>query len=510
MSLTKLNTKIHLFVLVIIGLLFALPLLINGCLLAHDTWAHLVYAKHFSEQLWQGDLYPRWLYNMNYGLGSPTFFFYAPIPYYFSSLFFPWLNPDHAACNQLSLSCTLALILSGITSYFFLREIVDKNSALLASIIYMIWPYHLEIDLYKRFAFAEYWSFVWMPLILYFTIKLVKGSSLNILGLAISYSCLVLTHLATFIIFFPVPIGYALLIGSRQGWKKVLFRLILAIILMMGLSAIYWFPAMTTQDSISMETIQTKAFFYANNFFFTGPKVEHNKLFWKSLEILTILTGMLAFSSWKISRKHSKVDVIVQSNYWLFVAVLSIFMMLPLSELLWELVPIIQRIQFPWRFNTILTVANTILLALAIDTIKIKRIFFSKENLLKIAVYLFTISLVIVVLQLLATQKKAIFWGSNNTIIIITIIALILVFSTNYKILINSKNKKYLAIICILTTSIFVHSILIMSVSIKALNNENINDILEYSQGAAEHRPQWVPPQIFYQSGEIQYGKNFR
>ena len=31
---------------------------------------HLVWAKHFSEQFWAGELYPRWLFRMNSGLGS--------------------------------------------------------------------------------------------------------------------------------------------------------------------------------------------------------------------------------------------------------------------------------------------------------------------------------------------------------------------------------------------------------------------------------------------------------
>ena len=78
---------------------------------------HLKWSKHFVEQFWQGDVYPRWLINMNDGLGSPTFFFYAPIPYYFSSLFHPLFPNDTSGWFQLSLSTSLAMVASGITAF---------------------------------------------------------------------------------------------------------------------------------------------------------------------------------------------------------------------------------------------------------------------------------------------------------------------------------------------------------------------------------------------------------
>ena len=112
-------------------------------------------------------------------------------------------------------------------------------------------------------------------------------------GLAISFALLALTHLPTFVIFFPVPVGYALFIASRNQWKIVSVRLSLAIIIAIGLSAIYWFPAMTTQESISMDAILNGGFDYANNFLFTGPKIGHSKNFWRRLELLTVLLQII-------------------------------------------------------------------------------------------------------------------------------------------------------------------------------------------------------------------------
>lgn len=67
--------------------LLMLPLWWQGGSQGHDLFHHLLSGHYFARQLWQGELYPRWLMAMNGGFGSPTFFFYPPLPYYVSALF---------------------------------------------------------------------------------------------------------------------------------------------------------------------------------------------------------------------------------------------------------------------------------------------------------------------------------------------------------------------------------------------------------------------------------------
>lgn len=186
---------IAILVIFSVGLILILPTIAYGVFDAHDTLVHLNWANYFSQQLWAGELYPRWLPEMNSGLGSPTFFFYPPIPYYFTSLFYPFRFGNPSIWSPLVLSSTLALILSGFTAYLWLKNITNQKAALIGSIIYMILPYHWAIDFYWRFAFSEYWAFVWIPLVLYYTKKIVCRHKFAVLGLAISYALLSMTHL---------------------------------------------------------------------------------------------------------------------------------------------------------------------------------------------------------------------------------------------------------------------------------------------------------------------------
>lgn len=71
----------YILLVVACAVVLGFPLLRYGPLTdGHDTHEHLNFIKNFSAQFWHGDLYPRWLMDMNKGLGSPSFFVFPPVP----------------------------------------------------------------------------------------------------------------------------------------------------------------------------------------------------------------------------------------------------------------------------------------------------------------------------------------------------------------------------------------------------------------------------------------------
>ena len=85
-----------------------------------------------------GELYPRWLYAMNDGFGSPAFFYYAPLPYYFTT-FLTWLfHLQSAAPYPVILCASIVLWLSGVTGYYWVARFTTRSAALLLGILYMI------------------------------------------------------------------------------------------------------------------------------------------------------------------------------------------------------------------------------------------------------------------------------------------------------------------------------------------------------------------------------------
>lgn len=332
-----------------------------------DGIIHASWYIHFSEQLWNGNLYPRWLVGMNSGLGSPVFFYYPPVPYFLTSLLKPLFPDDVFGWYQLRVSAALALVLSGFFCYLWIRQITDVRSALITAVLYMAGPYHLASDLYIRFSFAEFWSFVWLPLILYFTHKIVDGNRLAVVGFAIGYALLIMTHLPTTLIFSIVPICYAAVLKT-DGKLINVGKIAVSMGLGAGLSAIYFYPAMAMQNYVFLDRMSIGYFSYENWLFFS------NFSLWTEdkLIILLLLFDLLgiAFCSFIISRANPDKLYRKLGIFWLAAAVGSFLMMTELSKPIWLIFSPLQKIQFPFRFTVIITLAVTYLIALAISSFK--------------------------------------------------------------------------------------------------------------------------------------------
>lgn len=194
----------HLCLLFMFALLWCVPLLSRGIPdLSHDGATHANRQVVFSNQLWNGEWYPRWLTDANSGLGSPSFFFYPSIPSYAASLFRPLLAArDRDGWLQAGYGCVLAILLSAAAAYFWLRSLTRPTAALCGACVYILAPYHLAIDTYVRGAAAELWGFVWLPLILLCVEGIRTHARWAPLGLAVAFALLAMAHLPTVILFY--------------------------------------------------------------------------------------------------------------------------------------------------------------------------------------------------------------------------------------------------------------------------------------------------------------------
>jgi 6-pyruvoyl-tetrahydropterin synthase related domain len=359
------DAPLHVAMLVLFGGFLTLPALWNGYLPSRDVLIHLLWSSNFSDQLWAGDLYPRWLDGMNAGLGSPAFFFYGPLPYYVAALLRPLVGPDAEGWRQITMAAALAVIVSGVITYAWLRTWTSETAAVAAALVYMSSPYHLAFDLYQRFAFGELWAFAWMPLIMLMAQRLREARPGAVIGLALAYAALLLSHLPTAVIFTPVVLVY-LALGSKRGQRlRRAHNSIAALALGFGLAAIYLVPALATQSHVSFDAMKAGYFFYGYNFLYQGPRfnadfdalVRAQGWFASAMLGLSVIAIALAWRPMGGRLRQSAL-------FWLFVAVGAWLMMIPPAKRLWDLLPPLQAIQFPWRFNVVLTIAMTALVAL--------------------------------------------------------------------------------------------------------------------------------------------------
>jgi hypothetical protein len=357
---------IHALVLLLYGVVLTLPVISRGGIFGGDVLSHLIMARHFVDQLWAGDLYPRWLSGMNAGLGSPVFQFYGPVPYYVTALFRPLLNHDPEGWLQLGLAASLAVIASGFTAYAWLNRLAGERAALVGAVLYMSAPYHLAVDLYQRFAFAELWGFVWMPLVMLFARASIRGGMVAMAGLSLSYALLIMTHLPTTLLFSWVPVAYALWMAEPGDRFGSFMRVAGGMLVGIGLSAIYLLPAMTTQEYVRFDTLKSGVLYFANNFLFDGlyayavsETAGPIMLTTAGLAVLAMLIDGLGQN-----RVHAR-----ERLFWGAAGIVVVFMMLPISEPVWRSIPVLHAVQFPLRFNAVLVAACAALVTLAMRTV---------------------------------------------------------------------------------------------------------------------------------------------
>ncbi|MGA8504161.1 MAG: hypothetical protein WB762_00995, partial [Candidatus Sulfotelmatobacter sp.] len=367
---TRRQTVFHLSLLTLAALALSWPVLLHGIPdLSHDGIMHATWTKPFAEQFWGGELYPRWLKNTNGGLGSAPFFIYPTLPTTVSALIAPLVgNHDPHGWLLAGISCVIAMILSGYTAYFWLRDLTSPAAALFAATLYLLMPYHTAIDLYNRGAELELWSFVSVPLILWSVQSILRGKRWGFVGLAASYALLIESHLPITVAFSLVPLALAYFLSESGCWRTVLITGgVLAC--GAGLAAIYLIPAMLDQSTVHVEHHLDPSFSYFNWWLFQrAPLFDYkNRLLFLTTSTLLFATAMWWFSHRFIPEQHSRRR---ERFFYAGVALVAFLMMTQLTSPIWKYVRPLQYLPFPTRFNVVLAAATTALAAIAFPTLR--------------------------------------------------------------------------------------------------------------------------------------------
>jgi hypothetical protein len=339
--------------IVVIASLLCYPLFAIGNLEGHDVWNHLLWAHQWLSSFRLGIIYPQWMPDAYHGCGNATFIFYPPFLFFTYAFINIFTNDIYTV---ISVSAWIGLCASGIAMFAFSRIHFSKIHAFIAAVAYMALPYHL-IDLYVRTALAEFWSFVWIPLIALFILKIDQRGICGFVCLSACFAGLVFTHLPSAllsVIFFEAFIIFLYYKGRSARlfiWRQT------ALILGVGLSAAYLIPALFEQRYVNIRQLSQAR--VEDNFLFTGAGYFITSLNYAALEIVLVVALGLIISLTLHSEKSQRRT----NSYVVFYSIsgmVCFFAMLKLSTPIWEMIPLIQKIQFPWRILAIATFCASI------------------------------------------------------------------------------------------------------------------------------------------------------
>lgn len=330
---------------------------------SHDGEIHVARIAQFLEALKDGQFPVRWLENLNFGFGYPTFVYAYSSPYYLSSLV-SILIPNFEIIFKILMFTSI--IISAIIFYYFSKNNFTRFAAFIGSLFYITAPYRFA-DIYERGALGETLSFVLIPLLFSAPYVIIKKTFLGFIFTSLTVFAFITTHALTLLIFLPAQILFSILIFGRQIDKYKI--LALSIVFGFLLASFQWLPMIFEQQYIELD----KTYFNI----FEGHFLTIYQLLRIPKENVNIGTGIqlgaaqmliLILSVFFIFLRFAKTKKLDKlATFFLGGLLICAFLTLDVSKLLWYNFKPLSTIIFPWRFLTFTTFAAAYLSAFLVS-----------------------------------------------------------------------------------------------------------------------------------------------
>jgi hypothetical protein len=354
--------------------LFALPVFLATALViispffwmgnasGHDFSFHVASWMDAAAQWREGILLPRWTDGANHGFGEPRFIFYPPISWMFGAalgLVLPWIFVP-------TVFIVLTQTLAGLCAFVLGRRLFPQRGALVCAFCYAANPYALLI-VYVRSDFAEQLALAFLPLLFLAAAEVsgllgspVSSSRRCIVFLTIIFAAVWLTNApAGVVASYSLAMLFAWAAITQKSWRPLLHGGA-ALALGFGIAAFYLVPAAYEQKWVNISLALASGLQPSQNFLYTIiADTEHNAfngIASNTAVLMIVLTAAFAALSFQGARSGSRP---ITKSLWSALVALSVvvaFLMMPMSNVFWIVLPKLRFVQFPWRWMSILAI----------------------------------------------------------------------------------------------------------------------------------------------------------
>jgi hypothetical protein len=357
------------------------PILLHGPFCGDDFEFHAVSWFDVQQSWLHGIPYPHWMPSANYGAGEPRFIFYPPLTWMLGAALgfaMPW---------QLVPVALVFLFLAGtglVTRALALEALPDAP-ATLAGCAALFSGFAL-FTAYERTAFAELAGGIWIPLLLLFALRdrnpstsgwrrALDGSTLP-LALVLAGCWLSDGPVGVMASYLLIAVALAASVAARS-WSHLL-RASIAAVLGIGLPGLYLVPAAWEQRWADLSAAADYPVFrIENNWLFarhTDPQLAPFGYFLyraSTLAVCTIGIALLGLLAVVLRRKYwpRSGAAALEHRWWIPLALIPVAVLLlqfPVSLPVWNLLPKLRFLQYPWRWVLVAEAPMAIFLASAV------------------------------------------------------------------------------------------------------------------------------------------------
>jgi hypothetical protein len=338
----------------------------------HDFSFHVASWMDAAAQWREGILFPRWAEGANHGFGEPRFIFYPPISWMFGAalgIVVPWIFVP-------AVFIVLTQTLAGLCAFALGRRLFPQRGALVCAVCYAANPYALLI-VYMRSDFAEQLALGFFPLLFLAAAEVLglfdppaRSARHSIVFLAITFAAVWLTNApAGVVASYSLATLFVWTAAKKKSWRPLLHGTA-ALALGFGLAGFYLVPAAYEQRWVNISLALASGLQPLQNFLYAViADAEHNafnRIASNTAILMIALTGIFAASSFPRSRSSAQP---LKKSLWGTLVALSVtaaFLMLRISNILWEALPKLRFVQFPWRWMSILAIPFAVFISAAL------------------------------------------------------------------------------------------------------------------------------------------------
>ncbi len=384
----KLNNNIFFLIFFIISIFItSRTLFFSKHICIHDN-THIARLQQMFICIKNFEFPARWSRDFGYGGGMPLFNFYGPFVYYlgvflyfllflFNVDFYTIFKILYILSNILSFVgfYLLSILIFSLNKHFFKKnKTYIRFISSLLSLAFTLAPYR-ALNLYVRGALSEVWAITLVIWVILFGLSyILDKKKKNFIFFVLFLTFFLLTHNISILIHIPFIflffIVFILVYFKKEQYFSKIKDLIIVLFFSFGLSSFFLIPAFLEKSKVYVDFF-TKSYYFTPSFHILyksqfvntkwgyGGSVQgpfDGMSFFLGFGVLFSILSFLYFIFCLFKNKNKINKKLFIFIIFYFFGFLGLFMTTGKSLFLWNNLPLLSYIQFPWRYLSVVII----------------------------------------------------------------------------------------------------------------------------------------------------------